>query len=398
MLFVNPDAHSNRDIPNLSLAYAATHFNSRVIDYNTLPEPADRLYSIETDILGISFQSRSYSHANNIKKKYNETFPGANVKSINGFMDVLCCYPFLQWDDTITFNEFFSDDLSFPEYERFDSFNTFYKNWKIGTWQYPVVTSLGCPFSCTYCMSRNRKWIARSPENCFDELKQAKERWGIKSFTIIDDCFNLKKKRVMEFCKAVSSLNLEWLCTNGLRADCMDEEQAKAMAASGCSTVGFGIESSAPSVLNKVKKGETIEQIERAVKIAKKYFKSISGFFIIGLPGSSYETDKQTLQWALSQGIYVHYSYYVPFDKAMQVDKTFYGDDIKPVSEVYPMEEQEKIFDFSRGLSWGGVNRNAFIVMKNRLRLLFRFGPYVFLKYLFLDLKKLLNRMIRNFI
>jgi len=195
MLFVNPDAHSNRDIPNLSLAYAATYFKSRVIDYNTLPEPINRLYTGETDILGVSIQSRSYSHANSIKRKYEELFPDATVKSINGFMDVLCCYPFLQWDDTLNFDVPFSDELPFPEYERFDSFDTFFKNWKSGHWHYPVVTSLGCPFLCTYCASRNRKWISRSPENCVKELKQAKE--AIKA-EAVELAMELAEKKLKE--------------------------------------------------------------------------------------------------------------------------------------------------------------------------------------------------------
>ena len=393
MLFVNPDAHSNKDLPNLALSYAATYFNTRVVDYNTMPEPADRLYSMETDILGVSFQSISYSHAHEINNNYKKTFPEAQIKSISGFLDIQCCYPFLQWNDTIAFDKPFSDDLPFPDYERFDSFPIFYRNWKSNVWPYPIITSLGCPFSCTFCMCHNRKLYSRSPENCYNELMQAKEKWRIKSFTIIDDCFNLKKKRVIEFCKAISSLNLEWLCTNGLRADCFDEEQAKVMADSGCSTVGFGIESSDPSVLQEVKKGETIEQIELAIKTAKKYFKSVSGFFIIGLPGSSYETDMQTLKWALQQGIYIHFSYYVPFDESMQLDKTFYGDDITPISKIYQKEQQEKMYNFSTGLSWGGINRDVVKVVKNRLKLLLKFGPYVFLKYALLDFKKFLNKI-----
>lgn len=396
MLFVNPDARSNKDLPNLALAYAATHFNARIIDYNTMPEPRDRLDTMETDVLGVSFQSRSYSEASEIKRKYQRAFPDVKIKSISGFLDIQCCYPFLQWDETITFDEPFSDKLPFPDYERFDSFPVFYKNWKNGAWPYPILTSLGCPFSCTFCMSRNRTWYQRSPENCYAELKQAKEKWDIKTFSIIDDCFNLKKERVIEFCEKVTSLKLEWLCINGLRADCFDQDQAKAMAAAGCSTVGFGIESSDLSVLKEIKKGETIARIESAIRIAKKYFKSVSGFFIIGLPGSSYKSDMQTLQWALKRGMYIHYSFYVPFDKSMQFDTLFYGDEIRPVSAVYPKEQQQKIYDLTRGLSWGGANRNVKAVLKNRFKLLLLFGPLVFFKYFMLDLKKVSNKLRRH--
>lgn len=396
MLFVNPDAHSNRDLPNLALAYAATFFNSRVIDYNTMPEPKERLYSMETDILGISFQSRSFSEAEKIKKKYHKKFPETKIKSLSGFLDVQCCYPFLQWDDTILFEEPFSDKYPFPDYSRFDSFPVFYRNWENGTWPYPILTSLGCPFSCTYCLSRNRKWLPRSPDNCYNELKQAKEKWNIKTFSIADDCFNLEKDRVLAFCEKIKPLKLEWLCTNGLRADRIEKDQAKSMAESGCSTVGFGIESSEPTVLECIRKGETIEQIEEAVHIAKKYFKSISGYFVIGLPGSTYSTDMRTLQWAVKKGIYCHFNYYIPFDKAMQYDAIFYGTGAEPAADTYPKELQQKIYNFTRGLSWGGVNRSITAVAGNRVRILFAFGILTFLKYLSLDAKKIFNKILRT--
>jgi len=136
----------------------------------------------------------------------------------------------------------------------------------------------------------------RSARNCYEELKSAKKKWSIKSFAVLDDCFNIDKKRVVEFCKLIKPLKLSWSCANGLRADRLDEDMAKAMAASGCEQASFGIESVALEVLETIRKGETIEEVERAVDIAKRYFKSVSGFFIIGLPKSSYERDLSSLE------------------------------------------------------------------------------------------------------
>jgi hypothetical protein len=43
-------------------------------------------------------------------------------------------------------------------------------------------------------------------------------------------------------------------------------------------------------------------------------------------------------------GINAHFSYYVPFDKAIQYDGLFYGDGAYPVSDEYPRELQRKIY------------------------------------------------------
>lgn len=344
ILFVNPEARVNRDTPNIALAYAATHFNVRVIDQNTLASPKDRFLKYEADLLGVSVQSRTYSEAKRIAKVYKAQYPKVKVKSISGFLDVQCCYPYLDLEERISYDKPFSDNYPFPNYELFDSCELFKKNWQKGNWPYAIMTSQGCPYQCIYCVSRDRKWRARSPQNCYQELKQAKEKWGIKSFQILDDCFNIDKKRVIEFSRLVKPLGLTWSCANGLRADRFDEDMAKAISESGCQHISFGIESTDPEVLKTIKKGETIEQIEKAIDIAKRYFKGIAGFFIIGLPQSSYKKDLASLKWAIRRGIDAHFSYYLPFDRGMQYDGLFYGEETHPVSDEYPGELQRKIY------------------------------------------------------
>lgn len=353
MIFINPPSGANTDIPNIGLAYAATHFNVKVIDLNSMPRPYGRFLKEKTDVLGISVRSLSYGEALKIAKLYKEKYPGAQLKSISGFLDIQCCYPYVDFEDKISYNEQFSDEYPFPGYELFDSFSVFQKNWAHGVWSYAIMTSHGCPYQCIYCASKNRKWIARSAENCFEELRLAQKRWKIKSFQVLDDCFNIDKKRVIRFCQLIHPLRLTWYCSNGIRADRFDEEIAFAMSESGCEHLSFGIESADSQILKEIKKGETIEQIENAVNIAKRYFKSINGFFIIGLPKSSYEKDLNSLNWAKKMGINAHFSYYVPFDEQMYFDEVFYGESARPVSSSYSQEQQKKLYKMTAGMRPG---------------------------------------------
>jgi len=349
-LFVNPDVGSNREFPNLSLAYAATHFNTKIIDMNTKPEPKNRFLKHKVDSLGISIQPRAWDEANTIAKDYKKKYPKSKVCTVNTkAIDILCCYPFLKFNNDLVFDADFSDELPFPNFELFDSFNIFQKNWKSGEWNYPILTSTGCPYSCVYCAARLRRMKLRSIDNCIEELKQAKKRWGIKNFEVLDDCFNFNKDRVLEFCEAVKPLKLGWVTCNGLRADRFDEDIAKAMAESGAFYLGFGIESADSEVLKTIKKGETLEQIENAINIAKKYFKRMSGYLIIGLPESSYEKDLKNIEWILNKGIIAHFSFHVPFEKGIQyakawTDPQFHGDNAYPISEVYPKHLQMRIY------------------------------------------------------
>ncbi len=341
-IFVNPNAKINQHIPNMSLAYAATHFNAKVIDLNTRPNPKNRFLKDKSDILGLSIQSRTLTEARKISKMYKKKYPRSKIVSVNTDIDVQCCYPFLSFGKNLLFDKTFSDKYPFPNYELFDSFDIFLKNWQSNIWSYPIMTSLGCPGQCIYCSARLRRYKPRSVKNCYEELKQAKDRWKIKSFEILDDLFNFDKNRVLEFCDLVKELNLKWYCVNGLRADMFDEDIAEAMSESGCEYVGFGIESVNPEVLLAIKKGETIEQIDAAVNVAKQYFKSVNGYFIIGLPRSTYEKELASLRWALKKKINAHFSFFVPPNN--RSDSLFYGETAKPLSDEYPKELQLRIF------------------------------------------------------
>ncbi|MCF6149881.1 MAG: radical SAM protein [Candidatus Kuenenia sp.] len=323
MIFINPDSRTNKDIPNLAVSYATTVYRSRVIDLNTMPDPGDRFYDEKENDYVLSVQSRNYGHARKIKEEILLKRPHASVRTLKGILDIQCCYPFVTFDETLSIDIPFSDHLPFPDYSLLDSFQIFLAKWQSGEWYYPLMTSIGCPFQCTYCMSRRRVYKTRSVDNCIDELRHAQVKWDIKKFCIMDDCFNLKKGRVLEFAAKTKPLNLEWICSNGLRADLFDEEIADAIRASGCRHLSFGAESASDRILERIQKGETLAQIEKAVSIAKPRFDSVNGFFIFGLPGTTMEDDIENLCFILKHGINAHLSVYVPFDKGLQIDAIF---------------------------------------------------------------------------
>jgi len=365
MLFINPKLKANKDLPNLALAYAATILNVKVIDLNTKSELAQRYLDKETDVLGISIQSRAYNQAKKIKEFYQNKYPSAQVKSIQTPIDIQCCYPYLDFKDKIIVEKDFSDNLPFPNYELFDSFEIFKTNWQKGKWLYPILTSLGCPYQCIYCMARNRAWKSRTAQNCFKELKQAHKKYNIKSFQIIDDCFSLDKKRVLEFCELIKPLKLKWFCTNGLRADLFDKEIAQAMSEAGCKQMSFGVETIDPELLIKIKKGEKVDQIEKAIKIAKKYFKTLTLFFIIGLPGSTYQKDLNNFHWVIKNKVRAHFSYFVPLAQDKTASQSFYGRETEPASDVYDKKLQKRIYIMT-GYMRGGIK--TLEILKNVLK------------------------------
>ncbi len=160
--------------------------------------------------------------------------------------------------------------------------------------KYPLLTSRGCPYSCSFCIAPKvigKKWRARSVENIIQEIKYASKIYRIESIQIMDDNATLKRDRVVEFCNRYiqEGFKFPWECSNGIRADKIDHELAKLMKRAGLCSVSLGVESLHPEVFNQINKGESIEDIKKAVRVLKKEGVSVVGFFIIGLPGDTYE-------------------------------------------------------------------------------------------------------------
>lgn len=188
------------------------------------------------------------------------------------------------------------DSLPFPAYEQFDSVSEHISN-------YPLVTSRGCPYNCTFCCVKRvigRKWIARSVPNIMEELSYVKKRFGVHVFNIQDDNFSMDINRAKEFCETLlqKDFKFTWSCPNGVRADRLDEELLKLMKRSGCHAIAIGVESSNAEEFNSIKKGETLEQVIWAAKKAREVGMEIYGNFIIGLPHSTLDSVRQSVMFA----------------------------------------------------------------------------------------------------
>ncbi len=191
------------------------------------------------------------------------------------------------------------DELPFPNY-RLTGLTTLR--------DYPIFTSRGCPYNCVFCSVKKvmgNAWRGRSPKNVVDELIAAKENYSAVNFHVLDDNFTFDIERTKKICELIISENIkmEWDCPNGIRADRLDDELLSLMAESGCKRIAFGIESGSPQVFKDIGKGETLEKIEEGVRLAKKHKIWVQGFFIIGLPGSTFEKEMESIDFAKRIGL-----------------------------------------------------------------------------------------------
>lgn len=166
----------------------------------------------------------------------------------------------------------------------------------------PIFFTRGCPGKCTYCCTKQifgRRMRFRTVNNIMQEIGKIVEL-GYKEIHILDDAFTANKKWVLELCSKISERNydLTFEISNGLRADMINEEVLNALKSIGVKNVGFGVESGNEQILKNIKKGISKEKVRNAVKLAKKIGFEVWGFFIIGLPGETPQTVKDTINFA----------------------------------------------------------------------------------------------------
>jgi len=165
-----------------------------------------------------------------------------------------------------------------------------------------MMTARGCPYHCAFCLwpqnMYGHKQRFRGLDNVLSELHELVGSYGLREVNIDDGTFTTNKSRVVTFCQRLrdEGLKLVWTC-NG-RVDNIDDEMLAEMKASGCKMVRLGVESGSQDVLDKIRKGLTLAQIEEGVRRVKRSGMQALGGFMFGFPYDSRKTVEETIAFA----------------------------------------------------------------------------------------------------
>jgi len=176
----------------------------------------------------------------------------------------------------------------------------FFKNYPVA----PIITSRGCPYSCTYCAGHlisGKKIRYRSINKVIEEIKILYNQYHIREIHIEDDNFTFNHEFVFDFCRKLkeNNLNITWTCPNGVRLDTLNKELLSAMKEAGLYALSVGIESGSDRILKDMKKNLTKKEIREKIKLIRDCDLEVSGFFIIGYPTETKEDINETIKFSL---------------------------------------------------------------------------------------------------
>lgn len=184
-----------------------------------------------------------------------------------------------------------------------------YKDYFFAGAYYPEIqlfTGRGCPARCNYCVypqtMHGHTYRLRSAENVVREFQYIVENFpDIRHIVIEDDTFTAKIDRVISICAMLieKGINkkIKWLCN--ARVNNLDLKTMKLMKAAGCRQIIPGVESGNQEILNNIKKGTTLKQIDEYVRNAKKAGLLVHACYMVGNKGETRQTMEKTLELAL---------------------------------------------------------------------------------------------------
>lgn len=168
----------------------------------------------------------------------------------------------------------------------------------LGTKTLAYHTSVGCPFSCSFCgvvPIYHARWKAKPADMIYRDIKYIKDKWGANGLEFYDNNFFVSEKRVVEFSQLIMKEKMTWWGEGRIdTVDKFSDDTLALMRKAGCKMIFFGAETGNDVVLKKLNKGGTLSRAEMKSFAARmKKFDIIPEYsFVLGIP---FPTEKEVM-------------------------------------------------------------------------------------------------------
>ena len=187
--------------------------------------------------------------------------------------------------------------------------------------------SRGCMNNCSFCTTYLDEFECSSVSAIEKEMKQLHKN-GVKYLVVVDDSFNMPSERFKATCEMMvhNNFNFKWIMN--FRCCETEESLVALMKQSGCIGVHLGLESFDVSIQELMNKSNEF-YIEN-IKLFNKYEIDTVSTFIVGFPGETEETVKETVRLFNENPT----TYYHPFVYC-HYTKTPVNDSVKVKGDIY---------------------------------------------------------------
>jgi len=158
----------------------------------------------------------------------------------------------------------------------------------------------GCPFVCTFCSTNDffrRNFRLKSSHTLIEQISALKKEYGIDYFSLVHDMYTVDRKKVVEFCDAISASGEKFTWGCSARTDCIDDDLLGLMASAGCAGIFFGIETGSQRLQKVINKNLDLDETIRRIECADRNGIRTTVALIVGFPEETRDDLRDTLHF-----------------------------------------------------------------------------------------------------
>jgi anaerobic magnesium-protoporphyrin IX monomethyl ester cyclase len=159
-----------------------------------------------------------------------------------------------------------------------------------------IPTGRGCPWRCFFCTERAfwGKPRQRAPRKVAEEISEVTSKYGVNKIRFSDDTFTFSRGFLVELAREFRDRGIDLVAAQvWTRVDAVNQEVLTQISTLAENVeICYGVESGSDEVLKAMRKGITVEQVIRALRITREAGIYSTCFWIVGHPGSSPQEEK----------------------------------------------------------------------------------------------------------
>lgn len=232
-----------------------------------------------------------------------------------------------------------------------------------------LETQRGCVYKCSFCFYGKGLEGARlfSMERIKKDLNYLLNL-KVKSIFLMDPVFNLPPERAKEICRFIAKNNKNNIAFHTeLRAELVDEEMAELFAKANMKWVEIGLQSLDTEVLRSVRRNLNRKRFLNGVELFKKYDLNVQVHLLFGLPGETYESFMEALEFALSLDVTDFLIFRLQLFPGIKIHQDVQTCDIVYDEKPYYVFWQNKDLPFEKVMHLQKISNSLALFQKNVL-------------------------------
>ena len=172
----------------------------------------------------------------------------------------------------------------------------------------PILTGLGCPYKCQFCINviLKRRYRHRPARSIIDEIKRLKAKYKANTFLFLDEDFFINKARILELVTICEAEDIHfnfraWCRVDHFKKSYLGVDLLKRLSNIGHMSLVMGAESASPEILIDLKKGITPDQVINSLKVitesGRRIFARYS--FMVGLENETMSQIRETYRFCM---------------------------------------------------------------------------------------------------